>query len=525
VSTHRPVKGPALTHLLGTADKPDAEKAAKIPLAELLLAVFRDNYYPFRSMDGEPLVAAQDVPSVALTLRGKGGLRRRLAADLFILVSRAASQDALATVMNTLDGLVETLTEIRTPLLSRTGLADGYSMLDLGRDDGWACVIGPGRWTATQRAPVLWKRGGMIGELPFPKAPGCGDISGARHLFNFTEDGQWATAAACQVAGLLYPRSTHPVEIYSADSSGALKTATLTNMKRWTDPGPFVQQPKDVKSWAAVASACHRVAIDNVSAIPAWWSDLLCKAASGDSWADRELYSDSDVVAWSFSSVPMLDGIGMVNLRDDLADRAVRHNFKRPKWFLGDDEVNRTWDREHPAVLAWLLDLCSQVALLHAEKRVERPRSGRMAVFEWVLAAIDALWDNGGAGMAWYKLSQANAAHDAVTSDALALAISETEFPPGWSGHPAEILTKIEQALPLTDDNGKMWTAAKIGIWLPRAASALTKTGWVVEQAGRDRNHRSVWRIERAEGSERGPERLPQPSASSGYVWARNTGR
>lgn len=525
MSTHRPVKGDALRDLLGPADKPDAEKAAKIPLAELLLAVFQDNYLPFRSLDGEPLVAAQDVPSVALTLRGKGGLRRRLAGDLYMLVGRAPSQDALATVMNTLDGLVETLTEERRALASRIGTADGVSLLDLGRDDGWACAIGPGWWTATTRAPVLWKRGGMIGELPFPKAPGTGSISGAAHLFNFTEQGQWATAVACQVAGLLYPKSTHPVEIYSADSSGALKTATLTNMKRWTDPGPFVQQPRDVKSWAAVAAACHRVAIDNVSAIPAWWSDLLCKAASGDSWADRELYSDSDVVAWSFSSVPMLDGIGLVNLRDDLADRAVRHLFRRPRYFLGDDEVNVTWDREHPALLAWLLDLAAAVARMHAERRVERPRSGRMAVFEWVLAAVDALWGTGGSGMRWYKLSQSHAAHDAVTSDPLAMAISESDFPPGWRGYPAQILARIEHALPLTDDNGRMWNAVKVGMQMPRAASALTKTGWTVKQADRDRNHRSVWIIERPEGAEGQPSALSEPDGQSAFAWAQSTVR
>jgi hypothetical protein len=477
-------RGPALAALL------DGDEAGKIPVAAILMAILQDNYRTVRTPDGEVAVVANGAPSVLVPLKGKrNGLRQRLANDVFQLTRRVASNEALSVLMLMAEG--GGADAPAEAAFTRVGAAGGAALLDLGRDDGMTAWVVPGRWGLHTRAPVLWKRGPMNGELPEPCRPGEGTGSRALHLFNYTARGQWVTAMACQVAALLYPASTHPVEIYSADSSGALKTATLRNMKNWLDPGPFVPVPRDGKSWAITASRCHRVAIDNVSAITPWWSDLLCKAASGDSWADRELYMDGDVVAWEFSAVPMLDGIGLVALRDDLADRAVRHHFARPRWFLSDDEVTAAWDREHPHLLGWLLDIAAQVLKAHALGWVARPRTGRMAQFEWVLATLDALWGSGGAGMSWYKASQGEAASDAVAYDPVASVISERVG--SWHGYPDELFQKVAPWLP--DDGKGPWTVQRFGVWLPRAASALTKLGWTMERSEPDRHRRRKWLI------------------------------
>ena len=470
------------------------EGGAKAPVAEMLMAILTDNYTITRVPDGGVAVTCNWSPSVMIPLKGKkgGGLRSRLGADIFALTGRSANSEALASVLNMIEGSGQD--RPRQAAFTRTGKADGSMLLDLGRDDGLTVWIQPGRWGVWNRVPVLWRRGAMTSELPVPFAPATGSPRGGRHLFNFTSPGQWVTAVACQVAGLLYPTSTHPVEIYTADSSGALKTATLNNMKRWADPGPNVTVPKDGKDWAVTASNCHRVAIDNVSAIPNWWSDMLCKAASGDSWASRALHTDDEVSAWNFSAVPMLDGIGLVVLRDDLADRAVRHHFRRPEWFLTDEEAESTWYREHPSMLGWLLDTCASVSLLHASGRVSKPRGGRMAQFEWTLAALDALWGSDGAGMSWYKASQAEAASDAVHGDVLALAITES-FDKPWHGYPDELMKMIVGKLPMDDEQGKAWTVQKIGVRLPRAASAVTKLGWTMHRTDPDRNRRRSWVI------------------------------
>jgi hypothetical protein len=39
-----------------------------------------------------------------------------------------------------------------------------------------------------------------------------------------------------------------------------------------------------------------RLAFDNLSGLPAWLSDALCRLASGGSFAVRQLYTDDDDV-------------------------------------------------------------------------------------------------------------------------------------------------------------------------------------------------------------------------------------
>jgi len=215
-----------------------------------------------------------------------------------------------------------------------------------------------------------------------------------------------------------------------------------------------------------------------VSWIPDWWSDLLCKGASGDAWAARALYTDGEAYSAEFSVVPLLDGIGMVSMRADLADRTMRHRLKRPRYFLGDDEAAQAWERGHPAALGWLLDQAAQVASLHARETVPRPRTGRLGAYEWVLAAVDALWGNGGEGMAWWARAKRDVAEDAVSADALAEAIAEKVTSP-FLGSVTDLLGILGY---LPEENREPWTTQKTGRRLPRAVDALTKAGWFMER-------------------------------------------
>jgi hypothetical protein len=58
----------------------------------------------------------------------------------------------------------------------------------------------------------------------------------------------------------------------------------------------------DLAAMAIVVAACRPsvgaspAAFDNLSAIPAWLSDSLCRLASGGSFAVRQLYTDDDEV-------------------------------------------------------------------------------------------------------------------------------------------------------------------------------------------------------------------------------------
>ena len=72
-----------------------------------------------------------------------------------------------------------------------------------------------------------------------------------------------------------------------------------------------------------VANNGHVLAFDNLSALPPWLSDTLCRLASGGSFAVRQLYTDQDEVLFEAARPIILNGIEDVVSRPDLADRAL----------------------------------------------------------------------------------------------------------------------------------------------------------------------------------------------------------
>jgi len=67
----------------------------------------------------------------------------------------------------------------------------------------------------------------------------------------------------------------------------------------------------------------HILAFDNLSSLPSWLSDALCRLASGGSFAVRQLYTDCDEVLFQAARPAILNGIEDVVCRSDLADRAM----------------------------------------------------------------------------------------------------------------------------------------------------------------------------------------------------------
>jgi len=191
------------------------------------------------------------------------------------------------------------------------------------------------------------------------------------------------------------------------------------------------------------------LAIDNVSSIPDWWSDALCKAVTGDAWIDRRLYTDDELAILAFKRVIMLTSIDAGSLRDDLGDRLILLDLspipeagRRPE-----AELNRLFANFQPLILGALLDVLADV--LERLPDVQLSTMPRMADFAQVLAALDFVIGARGGGNECHALplylSQRNRiASEVVEGDPLATDIvrflSEVR---SWQGTAAELLTMI----------------------------------------------------------------------------------
>jgi hypothetical protein len=117
-------------------------------------------------------------------------------------------------------------------------------------------------------------------------------------------------------------------------------------------------EPKDVEALMVGAKGSWMLAFDNLSRIPTWLSDALCRLSTGGGLGKRELYSDSEEHVLEAQRPVILTGIGFGILRDDLADRVAMVNLVR----LEDGErrpEREIWEafaRAHPQALGALLD-------------------------------------------------------------------------------------------------------------------------------------------------------------------------
>src|SRR4029450_7894681 len=67
----------------------------------------------------------------------------------------------------------------------------------------------------------------------------------------------------------------------------------------------------------------YLLAFDNVSGLPNWLSDALCRLASGGSFSVRQVYTDDQGGVFESVRPILLNGIEDVVSRPDLGDRAI----------------------------------------------------------------------------------------------------------------------------------------------------------------------------------------------------------
>jgi len=453
---------------------------------DTLMGILQKDYYVAATTDGRPFAVRLDAPSVMVPMRGAFGMRQRLAVDMYAQTGRVANNDALSSALNLAEGAAMGKGRV-TPHL-RIAAWQGSIFLDLGRADGKAVELRPGAWRVVDRPPVLFTRTALTAELPLPAEDGR--MEAARDLINIRSVDDWALYVACRVASL-FPGITHPIEVMSGPP-GSAKTAATRITTNWIDASPAMQPvPRDGRTWAALAGGRYVLALDNVSSVARWWSDALCKAASGDGWVDRALYTDGDLYVAAFQSVIVMNGITLGGLEGDLADRLAAHKLARITAYRSDDEVAAVWALAHPEALAWLLD--QTVAILADMASMPQPvGQDRLIRFSQIVQLIDRRWRTNAIG-AW-RSGRYAALEDIADGDAVAVALREG-VRAEWRGTATELVHHLVMHGGLQDEFGRKWSPRMLSERLERSSQALAAIGWRVERFREGHDRKRMIRI------------------------------
>ena len=410
------------------------------------------------------------------------GFRRWLRRLYWERTGRGATQEALTHAEENLDA--KAACAVQRSVYVRAATHDGRLYIDLCDRSRHVVEIDSEGWRVLGDAPAArFRRPKTAGPLPEPARGDAGEgLSALRSFLNMGE----ADFALCVAWLLASLRDTGPYPLLVlTGEQGSGKSTAAKLLRSLVDPAspPITGMPRSERDAVIAARNRHVLAYDNLSGLPTWLSDTLCRLSTGEGYATRALYTNDEEVVIETSRPVILTGIENPSVRGDLADRSliVRLSPISDADRRTESELMAAFEEVRPRIFGALLHGLSEGMRRYGGVHLER--LPRMADFcKWAVACEGAYWPPG-AFMAAYDDAQASATEDVIEETAVGPALRQLlEETGSFNGSATELLDRIN-ALRQDEKRPRGWpsTGAVMGRQLTRLAPALRRVGYVVE--------------------------------------------
>jgi hypothetical protein len=414
-------------------------------------------------------------------IRSKG-FKRWLSHGFYKLEGKGPNAESLQAALNVLEAQAQFDGSQRLVWV-RLAEQEGNIYLDLGNPAWEAVNITPQGWKVIADPPVCFRRSRSMLPLPYPERGGS--INELRPFLNLASDSDFLLMVAFIIAAMR-ARGPYPIVVENGEQ-GTAKTTTARAVGSLIDPStsPLRSAPREVRDLMIAALNSWLMGYDNLSGVPNWISDALCRLSTGGGFSTRELYTDREETIFEAMRPITLNGIDSLANRQDLADRALIFNLpqipedaRRPE-----KEFWAAFEKVRPRILGALLDAVSMA--LRNQDHVELPNLPRMADFAiWVTAAEPALPWPPGSFMAAYTGNRQDAVELSLEADVVAVAVrAHMVDKEEWSGSPSELYEALKDHVAEDTQKSKAWPKAAhvLTSRLKRAATFLRAVGLKID--------------------------------------------
>jgi hypothetical protein len=305
-------------------------------------------------------------------------------------------------------------------VFTRIGGSGGKLYIDLANDRWQAIEVDSTGWRVldSKRAPVRFRR--APGMLPLPEPRAGGSVDELRAFLNVKSDDDFELALAWLLAAMR-DRGPYPILALMGEH-GTAKSWFARILRSFIDPNTAALRsfPREDRDLFIAASNSWIVAYDNISKVPAWLSDALCRLATEGGFSTRKLYTDDEEQLFNAMRPIALNGIEDFVEKGDLAERTIFLTLEpiSEERRKADSTLWREIDEARPRILGALLNLV--VVGLQRLPYTKPERLPRMAeFFIWTIACERTP----GALMRAYNNNRMSALEVVLEADVVATAV------------------------------------------------------------------------------------------------------
>lgn len=471
---------PPATVLTVRKEKEKDEKEKETKQTDDLLAMARKATKLFHDADGVAYASvAVDGHHETHILNPNGGsFKKWLRREFFKTYGSAPSTQPLKDAISTLEAIAE-FDGIEAEVYLRIGQVDGNIYIDLCNENWEVVEVTPSGWNKISEPPIYFRR--APGARPLPVPTRGGKVDQLRDFINIETDDDFVLALVWLLAAM---RPKGPFGVLSfAGEQGSAKSTAMRVVRSMFDPNkaPIRSAPHNEEDLIVAATHGWCLAYDNLSKLPVWLSDGLCRMATGGGLGKRRLYTSDDEVLFAGQRPVMCNSIEDIIDRDDLRDRSICLTLPTIPDNRRRDEATfwEEFESAQPAILGSLLTLLSKaMAQMPGVKLESSPRMADLARFG-VAVERAAQWETG-RFLEVYSRNRDEADAKAIEDNRIASLVRDLAKDEGvWTGTASSLLKRFNKEVGERVLRSKDWpqTAKGMGGRIRRAAPALRRVG------------------------------------------------
>src|SRR5262249_14813488 len=154
--------------------------------------------------------------------------------------------------------------------------------------------------------PVRFRRSAGMQPLPLPVRGGS--IESLASFLNLASENDFVLVVAWLLGA---PRAGGPFSVPGfAGASASTSYVPSELLLALIEPSvaPVRALPRDERALFIAAGNGHVLAFDNLSGLPSWLSDPLCRLTSGGAFSTRRLFTDQDEILFAAARPIILNG-------------------------------------------------------------------------------------------------------------------------------------------------------------------------------------------------------------------------